>query len=89
VLQDTELVTSEVVLLPKVAVAEYCWVTPGATVVFNGAIANEVIVVEEGKNCPQPMEAANTPRTSAVARRYEYLCTKSIVTLDRAIERRG
>ena len=28
--------------------------TPGATVVFRGAIAREVMVFEDGKNCPQP-----------------------------------
>ena len=68
VLQMTLLVTSLVELSPKVAVAEYCCVTLGATVALSGATDNEVIVFPEGKNCPQPMPVASKPITRAVAK---------------------
>jgi hypothetical protein len=50
----TWFVASPVVLLPKVAVAVYCWVVLGLIVVFNGEMVRAVIVFEPGKKLPQP-----------------------------------
>ena len=75
----TLLVTSPVVLSPYVAVAEYCWVTPGATVVFKGAIARDVMEVEPGKNCPQPTAASRSRETEATTGKILGRCTVIIV----------
>lgn len=65
VLHVTLLVTSPVLLLPKVAVAVYCWVTPGATIAFDGRTCSAVMEVDDGKNCPQPMKASRQASTRA------------------------
>ena len=58
--QVTVLVASPVVLLPKVAVAVYCWVPFGKTTVFRGDIVSETIWSAGGKNCPHPGRNSNT-----------------------------
>jgi hypothetical protein len=85
VLQVTDELTSAVVLLPYVAVAEYCWVTPGATVAFDGATESAVIEFDDGKNCPQPVMAARKVRTNATRRMKRKRCTETILPFTRAV----
>jgi len=65
-LQVTLLVTSPVLLSPKVAVAVYCCVTPGATVALDGRTWSAVMDLDDGKNCPQPITASRQKSTKAV-----------------------
>lgn len=81
VLQVTLEVTSPVELSPKVAVAEYCWVTPGATVALAGATCSEVMELEDGKNCPHPATAIRIVRTRARGKMSRNRCTGFILSL--------
>ena len=75
VLQVTCDVTSAVLLLPKVPVAVYCWVTPGATEAFEGATCNEVMLVEEGKKPPHPAMVNTKQSASAIRVLKRSRCT--------------
>jgi hypothetical protein len=44
----------------------YCWVTPGAKVAPDGRTCNAVMVVDDGKNCPQPATIIRNAMTNAV-----------------------
>jgi hypothetical protein len=82
----TEDVTSPVELLPKVAVAVYCCVTPGATVLLAGSTWSAVMDVEEGKNCPQPTAAKRLRMMKAEKALNGVVGTRIMLTLRR---RRG
>ena len=79
--QVTWLVALPVVLLPYVAVAVNCCVLPGWTDVVNGEICNDVIVVEEGKNCPQPAIISSTGTARAISESEHSRFTNSILPL--------
>jgi hypothetical protein len=79
--QVTELVALLVVLLPYVAVAVNCCVLPGWTEVFKGEIASAVMVVEEGKNCPQLAIISRTGTAKAISERDRNRFTNSILPL--------
>jgi hypothetical protein len=79
--QVTELVALPVVLLPYVAVAVYCCVLPGCTDVVNGEICSAVMVVEDGKNCPQPAIISSTGTAMAISESERSRFTNSILPL--------
>ena len=83
--QVTWLVTSPVVLLPKVAVAVYCCVTLGATIEFAGKIWIAVILLADGKNWPQLVENASAKRGTKTARNKDFFDTQIIVPLARCM----
>ena len=74
-LHVTWLVTSPVVLFPKVPVAVYCCTPPGAIIEFRGDRVMEVIALAEGKKLPQAVNEAKiaTAASNAKTSSCEYL----------------
>jgi hypothetical protein len=73
--QVTVEVTSPVVLLPKVAVAEYCFVPPGAIWAPVGETLIEMMVSAEGKKPPPQlaMEKITMPQAATRPNQFNFL----------------
>lgn len=78
VAEDTHVtceVTSPVVLLPKVPVAEYCCVPPGMICALAGDKVIEVIVSEDGKKPPQLVRNRAIRSPAAILPSHVSRCT--------------